>query len=309
MSLEDIPGKAKIIGSLTYDAGQAYMNGEYVQQIKPAAQKVVYVRVSNASLSPTGLAAGFTVYETTTDESGSFSIEIPAIDIGNGVSVEIQPETFIDVYSEYEGMVNGSPKFKQEEVVYEIEAVQRSLKTSDIEVVNRHYNRVNSSDVKTFDYTSYFDVKVGIPVSEKVKDDYGDYHVVYKYDRAQDVNVTIKVQYDNSTTKTYGATTSNGVAQFAIPAYEKDWNANITISVEPFSTNNFHYYYTSYGYSDEPELEVLSGIYKASSINRSYSFNPLQRTTAEVKMTFDPDDDQEYEDYNEYKWNGEEIEF
>lgn len=320
MNIEDIPGRAKIIGYLSYDSGQAYMNGEYVQRIQPAANKTVYVRVKNSSLSLKGNADGYTVFQATTDEKGAFSVEIPATD--SGVSVEVQPETFTGVYTEFDEMVNGNPQFKSTDVVFEAKAETVTAKTSDTKVVSKHYTSKSIRDIDEFEYTSYLNIKVGEPMSEKITYD-GENKVNYKYAMANDRNVIIKVTYSGHTdqnnqtlVKTYGATTSNGVAKFAIPAFDKEWSASIKVSVESYRTDAFYYhyekeYYDSYAYEyyTVVETEILSGIYKSSAGTSTYSFNPLQPTTDEVKMTFYPNDDQEYEEYSSYSWYGADIEF
>jgi hypothetical protein len=303
MTIEDIPGRAVIRGKLTYDAGQAYVNGTYVQQILPASSKTVVVRVKNSTLSPTKKADGYTTYQVTTGSDGAFSIEIPATD--SGVEVEVSPESFIGNYSEFDEMNGASPQFNTVEKEFSINAETRTLKAYDTFTFNKHYTSKSMSSVDTFEYTSYLEVKVGEPTCEP---DYEDDTVDYKYSPANGKNVVISVKYSHggsSVTKHYGATTNNGVASFAIPAYEKDWSASISISVEAYKGNMRHYYMYDY---DTISLETLSGIYSGST-NVNCTFNPLEPTVAKVKLSFTPSSDYGVHHYNQYKWSSADIEF
>lgn len=79
LSIEDIPGKAKIMGFVTYNSGAANSNDGTTQRnvMLPATGKTIYVEISNASFK--GSAGGVTTYKTTTDAKGKFEIEIPAV--------------------------------------------------------------------------------------------------------------------------------------------------------------------------------------------------------------------------------------
>ena len=87
LTVEDIPGVAKISGKLMINEGQAYEGGRFVELLKPAANYELLARVSNASLSPTSSAQGYTDYSVTTNEDGTFEVVIPAVD--GGVECEL----------------------------------------------------------------------------------------------------------------------------------------------------------------------------------------------------------------------------
>lgn len=78
LSIEDIPGKAKVMGFVTYDSG-ATGSGINVQnnRMLPASGKTIYVEIDNDSFKAG--AEGVTTYETVTDANGKFEIEIPAV--------------------------------------------------------------------------------------------------------------------------------------------------------------------------------------------------------------------------------------
>ena len=98
LTVEDIPGVAKISGKLMINEGQAYEGGKFVELLKPAANYELVARVSNASLSPTSSAQGYTDYSVTTNEDGTFEIVIPAVD--GGVDCELVAPSFLGVQSQ-----------------------------------------------------------------------------------------------------------------------------------------------------------------------------------------------------------------
>ena len=92
LSIEDFQGRAKISGTLSYNEGQAYNNGNYTELNKVAANTPVYIRISNTYLSPNGNASGYTTLETVTDANGKYEIEVPLPD--QGARIYLHAPTF-----------------------------------------------------------------------------------------------------------------------------------------------------------------------------------------------------------------------
>ena len=78
LSVDSLPGRAKIMGRLVYDDGRA--------ADRIAANTVVYVKVDNNSIDNN--ASGVTVRTTTTDAEGYFEYELPTNETGVDVTVE-----------------------------------------------------------------------------------------------------------------------------------------------------------------------------------------------------------------------------
>lgn len=153
LSINDIQGKATIIGSFVYNDGQTYPGSTTtsVSSDKPAMNVKVYVKVSNASLSSNSNAKGYTTFETSTDANGEYEIEIPAVE--NGVEVSIQAESFIGrKYSTVSGSTTGiGNSFLTEEGVYEATPIQLSeVKPNDIIAAGK-----KSYTFTSFDHTDY----------------------------------------------------------------------------------------------------------------------------------------------------------
>ena len=113
-SAEDIPGRATIIGSYHYDAGQDWDDDVYIQLIKPLAGHTVYAQVSNSSLKSG--STGYTVYEAVTDAKGNFSISIPAT--LQGTQVQVYPKPWLGKHKEVVGVEDNEPIFDNLDVVY-----------------------------------------------------------------------------------------------------------------------------------------------------------------------------------------------
>ena len=128
-NVEDVPGKAKVMGTLTYHAGYDQQGSKIVRD---AANIRVAVLVTNDDLKSG--SEGCTTYETVTDLKGKYSIEVPALD--GGVNVEIIPDPFFESYSE---VVNNI--VSQEEVLYKVTPESRRVIPNDIQVWNGEYSK------------------------------------------------------------------------------------------------------------------------------------------------------------------------
>ena len=304
LDIQDIPGKAKILGSFSYDAGQGYTNGMYVQLIKPAANIKVVVKVSNASLSPNGNAAGYTYYETKTNEQGAYEVEVPAVD--KGTTVVIAPDPFFDVYAKVVSVKDGEPVYEKEEKLYKVGPKTISVTPNDIQIFDAQYTDQERDIEEPYKYNSTFVVKVGKPVCEKKLDDYGDlYEIEKKFVAATGQDVVVKVgDYY------YGATADKeGCATFVIPSEDKKWSTSVEINALAY-TGKFTYYEMVdngwYGY--EVEEHKIPGTYEQYSSDawKNVSFSGIDGVPApvmKVRMQFKPFEGEETYGYNVYDWN------
>lgn len=294
LNVSDIPGSATIIGSYYYDAGQDWDYDEevYIQKIKPLANHVVYAEVENASLKAG--AKGVTVYETTTDATGNFSIAVPAVNGGTKVTVYSKP--FMGKHSTFVSVEDNEPIFENNDVVY--------ASAKEVIVVNPHDIKIHDAyvaiesereDIENYPYTWTFTVTVKEGVYNRIKTEgsyeYDDYRVLYI--GADEANVIATVDG-----KKYGATTNGkGVATFVIPAAEKTGRENVTVSVKPYLKTNFDHYYLLNG---DLAKAILSGTYEMFNGNNTveqvdktlnfvefYSVDP----NVDVNMVFKPFDD------------------
>lgn len=304
LDIQDIPGKAKVLGSFSYDAGQGYSNGMYVQLIKPAANIKVVVKVSNASLSPNGNATGYTYYETVTNEQGAYEVQVPAVD--KGTTIVIAPDPFFDTYAKVVSVEDGTPVYEKEEKLYKIAPETRSVTPNDIQIFDAQYTDQERDIEEPYKYNSTFVVKVGKPVCEKEYDHYSaSYTVEKKYGPAvgQDVVVKVGDYY-------YGATAdSEGCATFVIPSEKKAWSTSVQIDALAY-TGKFTYYAETYDYYGEREVteHKIPGTFEQSNSDavQSVTFRGIDGVPApvvKVRMLFKPFEGEETYGYSVYDWN------
>ena len=299
LNIEDIPGKAKVMGTFTYDAGQSYTNGVYAQQIKGAASVRVKAQISNSSIKSN--STGYTTYETTTDESGNYSIEIPAVP--NGTNVEIIADPFFATYSEVTGVNNNTPEIKSEEVLFKVQSTNVSIRPDDIKIYDAIYSYTERDVNEADKYTAKFIVKVGQGYHSKKKDEYQEDVVERGYKTVSGKDVLVK---DNSNGKYYGATTnSNGEATFIIPTANKAWQKSISIEVPGYVENKYKFYKREWDQS-EYEYKVnsytLEGVFKlyGDDTRRTISYDGIEGVptpVCKVRMIFQPFEGEEDHDY------------
>jgi len=272
ISINDIQGKAKIIGNLSYSEGQAYESGKFVELVKPAAEKKVYVEVSNASLSPNGSAQGYTLYETVTDAEGNYEIEVPAVAKTAGTSVTIRTEDFVgERYLLYE-MLEQAPEFKTTNVVFSCSEKTESLKPNQIKVADMKYGFKERETGEKFDQVAPLHIKVGRgTLSWNTADKINEARMV----AANSVNVIVTVTYPNEEegnpaeplVRKYGATTVGTGGEFIlnIPVKDKVCSLDLNIKAVPFIYSPF-YFYEFNPNAQEGDVQYttaqLNGLYK-----------------------------------------------
>lgn len=123
-NVEDIPGKAKVMGTLTYMAGQ---DKEGKAVVRDAANVRVAALVYNEDLKAG--SEGFTTYETETNVKGQFTVEVPALD--KGVRVKVVADPFFGSYSTLVDLDKGI--VAESEVLYKINPIEVQVIPNDIE--------------------------------------------------------------------------------------------------------------------------------------------------------------------------------
>lgn len=308
LSIDDISGRAKIIGSYFYDAGQDYVGGKYVQLIKPAANVTIFAKISNASLSPNGESTGYTTYSTVTDDDGKFEFVLPATN--KGVSVSISPKPFQGTHTIVVGTNNGKPKFEEQNVVYSATETTVTLKANDIQFVDSKMAVSSTQDLENgFPYHSTFIVKVGEATYRKVYISSSE-QIEKAYEEASGVEVLTHIKQDG-VTYTYAATTnSSGEAKFIIPSKEARWSTSVSIEVAPYLKNNFVYYKLENGSINQYRISsgaytMFSGSSFIQATSATVEFSDIASAPAQVlkvRMVFDPFEGEETYNYSYTDW-------
>ena len=261
-----VEGQARIMGTLTYKAGQAWSAGEgFTEQILPAA-KVQIVVADNGK-----------EYSVITDENGHYDITIP---VKGSQTVTLTPQSFMGTYSELKDVENGEYIFDTKDCVYSLDPQKVTIDKGAIKTQDFVYSKTTINTEKTLDKRLPLKIKVGMGVPSGIKykqipTPYGDekigdetyevfkvkeYPTVVKYEgvikAAKGIDVVITVNYpDGFGTRKYGATTdSNGNISIDIPASEDVWNTTINVEAQGFVyKDSFKYYLPTDEYVDEDE--------------------------------------------------------
>lgn len=157
-NIEDVSGKAKVMGTLTYLAGVDRENKPIVRE---ATNVRVAVLVENGSLK--NGSEGYTTYETVTNSQGQYTIEVPALD--NGVNVKIIPDPFFGKFSTLVDKAKGI--VVESEVLYKVSPWTATVIPNDIEVWDGKFINTTSDDDNGYGDNGYGDNGYG-------DDGYGD---------------------------------------------------------------------------------------------------------------------------------------
>lgn len=307
--IEDVPGEAKIMGTLAYDAGQGYSNGTYTQIIKAAANVRVVALVDNSTII--GTATGKTVYETKTDANGNYTITVPA-HYNGAVSVEVSADPFFDNYSEVIDVENGAPQFETKNVVFKLEPKTVSVTPNDVEISDGTFTPEGRNILEAYKYNSTFIVKVGEGIfkkkkveNENQKDDKVVYEIVQEYKAAASKNVLVKID----DVLYAAATNGNGEATFIIPSEKKVWTANAEVTVPGYVTRDYEFYKEEVneenGELDINRYYIENGTFEQAADDKNFSivFKGIAGAPApvsKVRMIFKPFEGEK--DYD-YVWN------
>ena len=299
-NIEDVPGKAKIMGTLSYDAGQSYINEEYAQLIQGAAGVRVKAQISNSSFKSN--STGYTTYETKTDENGNYTIEVPAVP--DGTSVEIIADPFFATYSEVVGIENNKAQIENREELFKVSSTNVYMRPDDIEIYDAMYYFTERAVNEADKYIATFIVKVGQGYHRVTMNENNEQTIVRGYTPVNNKDILVR-NLDNG--KYYAATTTmNGEATFKIPTANKAWQKSIKIEVIGYidGAYNFHkreWNPTNYEY--EINSYSLKGVFKMYEDDKYWeiSYDGIAGVPApecKVRMIFQP-----FENEHGYTWD------
>jgi len=315
-SLDDITGRAKIVGNLSYSEGQAYEDSVFTEKVKYAVGKKVYVEINNSEFSPHASTGGYTSFETVTDENGNYEIEIPAVATGRGVQVLIRAENFLGTQSFVKSTEDGKPIFETRQVIFTSPIESYSLKPDELIAVDFKYIAKERDLDEGLTEVATLKVKIGVGKLEANRNYWGGTPYFSFREGITALVTTLHEEYRdgyyNTVERKYSfVTNAAGEAMLQIPVREKKGYLRAEIEVTPFRENNFIYY----RYYDE--FYELTGIYRQyqGGFIKSQDYGILyydeySTHQLEVRMVFDADSGQNYYySPNDYNWDGTAFEY
>jgi hypothetical protein len=135
-----------------------------------------------------------------------------------------------------------------------------------------------------------------------------------KYVAANNVDLTIDVNY-GSEVKTFMATTNNsGYATFTIPSKERVWDASVRVEARTFGVSEFTYMVEEYddkvGKFIINEYTIEGGTFEQFSPNANsystitlYGADEVLVANQKVRMVFEPSADSKDFGYKSYEWH------
>lgn len=285
LDVSSIPTKAIVMGKLCYDAGMSYANSTYVQLIKPVVNQKVTVMVSNEDLSPDGSAEGYTIFETYTNESGDYSIQVPVTT--QGTEVIVKPSSFLSEYSEFKSLsasIGSKPEFEKTEKEFWTPQDELILYPNDLEISDFNYYAYGRNYEEEDEYILSFRIYVGEPYYSSSS------NTIVKGFKDLNGKEVIVTTLDDS--KSYGAkTNAYGYAEFNIPSDFRIGTLDIDVFVEGYTVNSFKYVKKENGVTTDKYIS--GGTMTYSQYNNSYytlSFSGINGVVyvQKVKMIFTP---------------------
>ena len=149
MDLSILTDTATISGALVYDAGvdTAGSVDQYaVNQIKPVANRVIYVEIPYASYNFNNEQKGSKIYETVTDLDGNFTISVPTTSTGLQ-NVTVRMQEFTAYKSEYKKMDGSTPIFETDLYRYSWEKTNITLKPGSIDFLTETERKCTETKV------------------------------------------------------------------------------------------------------------------------------------------------------------------
>ena len=256
LSLDSIQQTATVQSMVFYSTGvDVDAQSDYtIENKKPAIGRKVYLEVAYSEYTPS--ASGTKIYETVTDSTGCFQLQVPTT--SDGISATLRLEEFTDVYNEYERMEAGQPVFKTTIRNYAFSCTLSGLKPgtkADVDEITYDNNVLN---------TEAFDEKVTLQGSLKLATELGFRQGAFKAAEKADVEFT--VIYNRGTSNqlklTFGTTTdAEGKYTLNVPVQSLREGFYIEkIKVMGVGENAF-VHYTSVG-----ETEQLYGAYESQNV-------------------------------------------
>lgn len=276
----DIPGRATVVGLLTYSQGQGFEDGKYVELYKNAAGVTVQVEVNNSDYKAN--STGKTTYSATTGEDGKFSISFPAT--ANGVETTIRVLDKTGKFTVLDKVSDGKPVFKELDGFYKLlTPTIKTMKPGDVEIFDNVLTFESRGEYQEFKEHSVFEVVVGNCV-------FSGLNRIFEF--ANGTNVYLNVVYEeneNSITRTFAATTDiNGSAKFDLPFPALPYTVkSIYISADRTWEDRYNYngkYYSGYYQLDN------STVYGFSTSLSNVTFSEFEQmyVTTRVRMAFHP---------------------
>lgn len=238
-NVSNVPGRAKISGTIVYNQGTTVENGRFAYNYKPLASHEVILEIPN-SYYKSG-AEGTAVYTTSTDANGKYSFEVPATNSTGSGTISIRPfestTTSIKV-------VDQKPKAETKQAIFradvDVQIKARGLEIENFECVAYPVDVIPESFTKSVALKTVIgqNMEYKTPIAPRYSNanviiGYSDARIDKVWQPASGVDFVVEVRADKVEFSVYGTTDSKGECTIQIPVEEIP--ASFTYSVNPVS--------------------------------------------------------------------------
>ena len=316
--IEKVPGRATVQGTVTYNEGATVSGGKLSYSYKPAADLKVFITVSNSSFDDN--LAGTTVFETTTDANGKYSLEIPVPDYS--VNISVRTAQFKGTHSTVE-KVNNKVTNVSKNVVYggrsSVELISSGYAYCDMVCTPTSYGENLPA---TFGETVTLKGRVGqntivyTPIELiEYYPGYQDARITKYFISAGGIDLIIKVNYNGESFALNATTNSQGEYSILIPVTEFPASFDYEIEALPKVGKFTQYYsyrkginteYNTFDVTDYMNVQLNGWYGQSNNINRNATASVANdlKIAPDLYMIFEPYADQETHDYSGYSFEG-----
>ncbi len=322
-SVSNVPGRAKITGTIVYNQGTTIENGRFSYNYKPLASHEVILEVPN-SYYKSG-AQGVTVFSTNTNADGKYTFDIPATDLyGNG-TISIRP---------FEGttttikVVDQKPKAETAQAIFrgsvEVDIKDRGLEIKNFQCIPYSVGVIPESFTKSVAFKTVIgqNMEYKTPItplynSNNTITGYSDARVNKVWQPASGVDFVVAVSVSGVDFSVYGTTDSKGECTLQIPV--DNIPATLDCRITPVS---YLGKYTHYVRGEKPverklpsgsivtvydyEAVTLDGYYQSSgdvTNTAPYEFSNFVQEAECKSMVFHVTPGSDSEGYTPYNWS------
>lgn len=265
MDLSVLTDTATISGALVYDAGvdTAGSADQYaINQIKPVANRVIYVEIPYASYNFNAEQKGSKIYETVTDLDGNFTISVPTTSTGLK-NVTVRMQEFTAYKSEYKKMDGSNPVFETDLYRYEWVKENITLKPGSIDFLTETERKCTETKVTIEELTETITLTGNIQLAYEA----GFRKGIYK--AAANATVEFEAEYPEGFDGVLTAgtvTDGQGNYRITLPLKSyKDGFSSLSVKVLGLAGDPYVHYSTA------TDKQTLAGAYVAEDVLSLYS--------------------------------------
>lgn len=259
-NIDEVPGRAKIQGTIVYNEGTTIENGRFTYNYKPLASAEVILEISNTYYNPNSYGQGMTVFTTKTDANGNYTFDVPATNNSGTGTISIRP--FAGTTTTVKN-VDQKPQAVKEQVIFRasrsVIIQNRGLEIENFECAAYPVGSVPESFTKSVSFKTVIgqNMEYKTPITPRYNNNnvisgYADAKISNVWQPASNVDFIIEASCAGANITLNGTTNANGECTLQVPVDKLP--ASISYRVTPVS---YLGKFTHYVRGEKPVERVL----------------------------------------------------